>query len=77
MRVHFELKYGSDNVEEARENAYRKVASFMQVTEEAVPALVDLELKVGIPDPEKDADLSSDFVITAFGNVKHSIAKPF
>lgn len=77
MRVHFELKFGADTVEGARETAYQKVAKFMQVSEEAVPALVDLELKVSIPDAEKDSELTTDFVITAFGNVKHSIAKPF
>lgn len=77
MRVHFELKFGADTVESARELAYQEVAKFMQVSEEAVPALVDLELKVGIPDPEKDSALTTHFVITAFGNVKHSIAKPF
>lgn len=77
MRVHFELKFGADTVESAREIAYQEVAKFMEVREDAVPALVDLELKVAIPDPEKDSGLTTHFVITAFGNIKHSIAKPF
>lgn len=76
MRVHFELKIGADTVESARELAYQEVAKFMQVSEDAVPALVDLELKVSIPDPEKDSLLTTHFAVTVFGNVKHSIAKP-
>jgi hypothetical protein len=76
MRVHFELKYGADTIDEARNMAYEEIAKFMSVTESAVPALVDIELKVAVPDPEKDSGLSTRFVITAFGNVKHSIAKP-
>jgi hypothetical protein len=76
MRVHFELKYGADTIEQARAYAYEKIAKFMSITEAAVPALVDVELKVAIPDPEKDSDLTTNFVVTAFGNVKHSIAKP-
>lgn len=76
MRVHFELKYGADTVDQARDLAYEEIAKFMGVSEAAVPALVDVELKVSIPDPEKDFGLTTHFVITAFGNVKHSIAKP-
>jgi len=76
MRVHFELKYGADTIEQARATAYEEIAKFMSVDENAVPALVDVELKVSVPDPEKDSDLTTHFVVTAFGNVKHSIAKP-
>lgn len=76
MRVHFELKYGADTIEQARATAYEEIAKFMSVDEIAVPALVDVELKVAVPDPEKDSDLTTHFVVTAFGNVKHSIAKP-
>lgn len=76
MRVHFELKYGADTVDEARDTAYEQIAKFMSVTEAAVPALVDVELKVSAPDPEKDSGITSNFVVTVFGNVKHSIAKP-
>lgn len=76
MRVHFELKYGADTVDQARATAYEEIAKFMSVSEAAVPALVDVELKVSIPDPEKDSALTTHFVVTAYGNVKHSIAKP-
>jgi hypothetical protein len=77
MRVHFELKYGADTLDQARATAYEEVAKFMSVDEAAAPALVDIELKVGIPDPEKDSGLTSHFIVTAYGNVKHSVAKPF
>lgn len=77
MRVHFELKYGANTLDEARATAYEEVAKFMSVDELAAPALVDIELKVSIPDPEKDSALTTRFVVTAYGNVKHSVAKPF
>jgi hypothetical protein len=57
--------------------AYEEVAKFMSIDVAAVPALVDIELKVSIPDPEKDSELTTHFIATAYGNVKHSIAKPF
>jgi hypothetical protein len=77
MRTHFELKYGSDTLDQARATAYEKIAEFMEVTEVAVPALVDIELKVGIPDPEKDSDVTNRFIVTVYGNIKNSVAKPF
>jgi hypothetical protein len=77
MRVHFELKYGAETLEQARVEAYKRIAAFMDVTETAVPTLVDIELKVTVPDPEKDLDFTANFAVTAYGNVKNSIAKPF
>ena len=76
MRVHFELKYGAETLDQARFEAYKRIAAFMDVTEEAVPGLVDLELRVGIPDPENDLGFTANFAVTAYGNVKNSIAKP-
>jgi hypothetical protein len=77
MRVHFELKFGADTVEQARKTACEEVAKFMEIGEDAIPSVVDIELKVAIPDPEKDSGLTQHFVVTAYGNVKNSIAKPF
>lgn len=77
MRVHFELKYGAETLDQARVEACKRIAAFMDVTEAAVPALVDIELKVGIPDPEKDPGFTANFAVTAYGNLKNSIAKPF
>lgn len=77
MRVHFELKYGADNIDQARSAANEQIAKFMNVAEAAVPAIVDVELKVSLHDL-KDGDTipEGDFAITAFGNIKHSIATP-
>jgi hypothetical protein len=77
MRVHFELKYGAETLDQARVEAYKRVASFMDVTEAEVPALIDLEVKVAVPDPEKDLGFTANFAVTAYVNVKNSIAKPF
>lgn len=77
MRVHFELKYGADTLEQAQATAYQEVAKFMSVDETAAPGLVDVELKVSIPDPEKDSGLTTHFAVTAYGNIKHSVIKPF
>lgn len=76
MRVHFELKFGASSIEEATAGAYNRVAEFMQVTEESVSEIVDLELKISVPDPEKDKGIDSPFLVTAFGNIKNSISKP-
>jgi hypothetical protein len=76
MRVHFELKYGAETLDQARVEAYKRIAAFMDVTEVAVPVLVDLELKVSIPDPEEDPSFTANFAITAYANVKNIIAKP-
>lgn len=79
MRVNFELKFGADSLEEAKKEAYERVAAFLELTIEDVPRAVDLELKVGTFDPEKDAAISpaGPYLVTAYGNLKHSIAKPF
>ena len=77
MRLHFELKYGANNITEARAVVYGEIAKFMEVPESAVPALVDIEFRVGSPDPEKDSHLQGRFAVTAHGNVKNIIAKSF
>ncbi len=77
MRVHFELRYGVDTIDQAREIAHEKIAKFLDVNESAVPALVDMELKISNVDPEKDKHITHSLVATAYANVKHSIAKPF
>ena len=77
MRIHFELKYGVDTLDQARKLAYEEVAKFMGIDESAAPGAVDIELKVSIPDPEKDSGITGHFIVIAFGNIKNSIAKPF
>jgi hypothetical protein len=75
MRVNFELKFGADTLEEAKKSAHEEVAKFLGIDESTVSDSVDLELKVAIPDPEKDK-YSGHFAITAFGSVKKSVVRP-
>ena len=75
MRVNFELKFGTNTLAEAKATAYEEVAKFLDISKEEAPNATDLELKVSIPDPEKDKT-TYHFMFTAYGNVKTSIAKP-
>jgi hypothetical protein len=75
MRVNFELKFSADTLEAAKSLAYEEVSKFLGVEESAVADSVDLELKVGIPDPEKNI-YSGHFIITAFGSLKKSVIHP-
>jgi hypothetical protein len=77
MRLHFELKYGADNITEARAMIYGEIAKFMELDEASVPALVEVEFRVHTPDPESDSHLRGRFSVTAYANVKNIIAKPF
>lgn len=76
MRLHFELKHGVDNLTEARAAVYGEIAKFMELDEEAVPALVDIEFRVSTPDPKSDSHLRGRFSVTTYANVKNIIAKP-
>lgn len=77
MRATFELKTYADTLEEARSEAYQLAAKFLDVSVEAVPALVDLELKVKTYELKADQpEPDGMFEIVVYGNLKHSIAKP-
>ena len=75
MRINFELKFSADTLEDAKKMAAEEVAKFLNIDESAVADSVDLELKVSIPDPEKNV-YSGHFIITAFGSVKKSVVRP-
>lgn len=75
MHVNFELKFGANTIAEAKQTAVEEVSKFLEISDESVANSVDLELKVGIPDPEKDKT-THHFMVTAYGRVKNSIAKP-
>lgn len=76
MHVNFELKFGANTLADAKTTATEEVSKFLEVSAESVANSVDLELKVAIPDPEKD-NTTYHFMVTAYGRVKNSIAKPF
>jgi hypothetical protein len=75
MRVNFELKFSADTLEAAKLMAHEEVAKFLNIDESVVADSVDLELKVGIPDPEKNL-YSGHFIITAYGSLKKSVLHP-
>jgi len=73
----------ADNIEEARSIALNDIASFLQLAsnEEAAEA-VNIELKVSYPEAKTreeivESSAGEDFVVTVYGSVKQSIAKPF
>jgi hypothetical protein len=75
MRVNFELKFSADTLEMAKSMAYEEVSKFLNIDQSIVADSVDLELKVGIPDPEKNI-YSGHFIITAYGSLKKSVLHP-
>ena len=75
MRVNFELKFSVDTLEDAKAQAYEEVSKFLNIDISAAPAAVDLELKVSIPDPEKNP-YSGHFIIVAYGSLKKSVIHP-
>ena len=75
MRVNFELKFSVDTLEAAKAEAYAEVAKFLNLDIDAATNAVDLELKVTIPDPEKNP-YSGHFVIVAYGSLKKSVIHP-
>ena len=82
MRTSFEFKISADTITEAREAATRKVAEFLDLTEELVDDSVNLELKVSYPEAKTLADIAqnmdgSTFVVTVYGSVKQGFSKPF
>lgn len=84
MRTSFELKIVADDITEAKEVAFKKIAAFLNLPEDSVEDAVNVELKVSYPEAKtlleiaenQDADPST-FVVTVYASVKQSIAKPF
>lgn len=82
MRTSFELKISADDITEAKEEAIKRVAKFLNLPEENLLDHVNMELKVSYPDSKTLADIaqnmdSTTYVVTIFGSVKQSVAKPF
>lgn len=82
MRTSFEFKIAANNATEARKNAIETVARFLEIPVEQVTDDVNLELKVSYPAAETLGEIvqsedSSTFVVTVYGSVKQSVAKPF
>lgn len=82
MRTSFELKITADDITEAKEEAIKRVAKFLNLPEDSLLDHVNMELKVSYPDAKTLADIAQNmdgttFVVTAYGSVKQSVAKPF
>lgn len=82
VRTSFELKLSADDVTEAKQEAIKRIGTFLNLPEESVEDSVQLELKVSYPEAKTLADVAQNmdgttFIVTVFGSVKQSIAKPF
>lgn len=82
MRTSFELKISAETLTEAKETALEHVGLFLGISKEEVLDNVNLELKVSYPEAKTFADIASNmdtplFVVTVYGSVKQSVAKPF
>ena len=82
MRTSFELKISAETLAEAKETALEHVGLFLGLPKEEVLDNVNLELKVSYPEAKTFADIASNmdtplFVVTVYGSVKQSVAKPF
>lgn len=82
MRTSFELKITADDITQAQDIAINKVGAFLNLPEESVLDNVNLELKVSYPEAKTLAEIAQNedgttFVVTVYGSVKQSVAKPF
>jgi len=82
MRTSFELKIIAATLEEAKQTAIEEIGAFLGIDEKQVLDQVSLELKVSYAEAKTRADIAQemdhmDFVVTVFGSVKQSVAKPF
>lgn len=82
MRTSFEIKILAGDITEAKEEAIKRVALFLNLPEEGLLDQVNLELKVSYPEAKTHGDIAQNmdldqFVVTIYGSLKQSIAKPF
>jgi len=82
VRTSFEFKISADDVTEAKQEAIKRIGSFLNLPEDSVEDSVNLELKVSYAEAKTLADIAQNmdgttFVVTVYGSVKQSVAKPF
>lgn len=82
MRTSFEIKIIAGDIAEAKEEAIKRVASFLNLPEEGLLDQVNLEFKVSYPEAKTHGEIAQNmdldqFVVTVYGSVKQSVAKPF
>ena len=82
MRASFELKILASNLAEARLDAYRHIAAFVDCSPEEVPEKADVELKIKTLDLSEDSkspqwSKSTDlYEVTVYGTLKQSVIRP-
>jgi hypothetical protein len=82
MRTSFELKILANTLEKAKKTAVAEVGRFLGISAEDVEEKVSLELKISYPEAETIPEIESAvetgiFVVTVYGSLKQSVAKPF
>jgi hypothetical protein len=82
MRTSFELKILANTLEKAKKTAIAEVGRFLGISAEDVEEKVSLELKISYPEAETIPEIESAveagiFVVTVYGSLKQSVAKPF
>ncbi len=82
MRTSFELKLVASNFEEAKLSATKEVAKFLGIEDSEVHDKVSLELKISYPKAETISEIEQSvlagvFLVTVYGALKQSSAKPF
>lgn len=82
MRASFELKILASTLTEARLDAYKHIAAFIECEPEDVSEKADIELKVKTLDTNEDSKTprwseSTDlYEVTVFGTLKQSVIRP-
>jgi hypothetical protein len=82
MRTSFELKIIAPNLKEAKQLAIEEIGAFLGIDQEEVLDQVSIEFKVTYAEAKTRKEIAEeldqmDFVVTVFGSVKQSVAKPF
>lgn len=82
MRTSFELKISATDITEAKKEATKSISKFLNLPEEDLLDHVNIELKVSYPKADTLVEIGENmdseyFIVTVFGSVKQSVAKPF
>jgi hypothetical protein len=60
VRTSFELKLSADDVTEAKQEAIKRIGTFLNLPEESVEDSVQLELKVSYPEAKTLGDIATE-----------------
>lgn len=82
MRTSFELKIAAADITEAKQEATKSVAKFLNLPEKNLLDHVNMELKVSYPEAKTLVEIGENmdnetYIVTVFGSVKQNVVKPF